>query len=66
VRGVLDMQTRGAKKAAETDPRLHTLAAWCDSPYFDEAERAALALAEAGTRLADRGDAVSDEVFATN
>lgn len=61
----LDMHTRGAKKAGESDERLSTLAAWRDAPYFSGAERAALALTEAGTRLADREDPVSDEVFAT-
>jgi AhpD family alkylhydroperoxidase len=59
----LDMHTRAAKKHGLTDQQLHTLAAWRDSPYFDEAERAALALAEAGTRLADRPDAVPDDVW---
>jgi len=38
-------------------------AAWRDAPYFSEAERAALALTEAATRLADRPDAVSDDVW---
>jgi len=59
----LDMHTRGAKKAGETDERLSTLVAWRDAPYFTEAERAALALTEAGTRLADRADPVPDAVF---
>jgi AhpD family alkylhydroperoxidase len=59
----LDIHTRAAKKHGLTDQQLHTLAAWRDSPYFDEAERAALALAEAGTRLADRPDAVPDDVW---
>jgi AhpD family alkylhydroperoxidase len=59
----LDMHTRGARKAGETDERLSTLAAWRDAPYFTEAERAVLALTEAGTRLADQSDAVPDEVF---
>ncbi len=59
----LDMHTRGAKKAGETDERLATLAAWRDAPYFTDAERAALALAEAGTRLADQTKAVPDAVF---
>ena len=59
----LDMHTRAAKKHGVTDQQLNTLAAWRDSPYFDEAQRAALALAEAGTRLADRPDAVPDEVW---
>jgi AhpD family alkylhydroperoxidase len=60
----LDMHTRGAKKAGETDKRLHTVSAWRETPYFDDAERAALALTEAGTRLADRSDPVPAEVFA--
>jgi AhpD family alkylhydroperoxidase len=59
----LDMHARGLKKAGETDERLFTLAAWRDAPYFTDAERAALALAEAGTRLADRTEAVPDAVF---
>jgi AhpD family alkylhydroperoxidase len=60
----LDMHTRGARKAGETDERLATLAAWQDTPYFTPAERAALALTEAGTRLADKSDRVPDEVWA--
>jgi AhpD family alkylhydroperoxidase len=60
----LDMHGRGAKKAGETDERLLTLAAWRESPYFDDAERAALALTEAGTRLADRADPVPAELLA--
>lgn len=59
----LDLHTRAAKKHGITDPQLHTLAAWRDSPYFDDAQRAALALAECGTRLADRPDAVPDDVW---
>ncbi|MGB7052743.1 MAG: carboxymuconolactone decarboxylase family protein [Acidimicrobiales bacterium] len=59
----LDMHSLGARKAGESDERLLTLAAWRDTPYFNDAERAALALAEAGTRLADRGEGVPDEVF---
>ena len=59
----LDMHARGAKKAGESDERLATLAAWREAPYFTDAERAALALTEAGTRLADRADPVPDAVF---
>jgi AhpD family alkylhydroperoxidase len=59
----VDMHSRGAKKAGETDERLFTVAAWRDSPSFNDAERAALALTEAATRLSDRPDPVSDEVF---
>lgn len=60
----LDMHTRGAKKAGETDERMFTVAAWREAPYFTDAERAALALTEAGTRLADRSQPVPDEIFA--
>ncbi len=54
---------RNARKAGETDERLFTLAAWRETPYFTDAERAALALAEAATRLADRADPVPDEIW---
>jgi Carboxymuconolactone decarboxylase family len=57
------MHARAARKAGETGERLSTLAAWRDASYFNDAERAALALAEAATRLADRADPVPDEVF---
>jgi AhpD family alkylhydroperoxidase len=60
----LDMHTRGAKQAGEAEQRLNTVAAWRESSYFSEAEKAALALAEAVTRLADRPDPVPDDVFA--
>lgn len=53
-----------AKKAGETDERLFAVAAWREAPYFTDAERAALALTEAATRLADRPDPVSDEIWA--
>jgi AhpD family alkylhydroperoxidase len=60
----VDMGARGAKKSGETDERLFAVAAWRETNYFTDAERAALALAEAATRLADRPDAVSDAVWA--
>ena len=60
----LDMHARGARKNGESDERLSTLSAWRDTPYFTAAERAALALTESGTRLADRADPVPDVVFA--
>lgn len=60
----LDMGGRGAKKSGETDERLWTVAAWRESPYFTDSERAALALAESMTRIADRRhDAVPDDVW---
>ena len=52
-----------ARKAGESDDRLATVAAWRDTPYFTAAERAALELAEAVTRLADRSDPVPDVVW---
>jgi AhpD family alkylhydroperoxidase len=59
----VDSGARNAKKAGETDERLFAVAAWRETPYFTDAERAALALAEAVTRLADRPDPVSDEIW---
>ena len=52
-----------ARKAGESDDRLFSVSAWYESPFFTEAERAALALTEAVTRLSDRYDPVSDEVW---
>ncbi len=52
-----------AKKAGETDERLFVIAGWRDAPYFTDAERAALALTEAMTRLGDRSDPVADDVW---
>ena len=57
------MHPRLAKKAGETDERLFAVAAWGESPYFTDAERAALALTEALTRVSDRWDPVSDKVW---
>lgn len=54
---------RELAKAEEKDDRLHLVATWRDEPCFNDAERAALALAEAMTRLSDREDPVSDEVW---
>jgi AhpD family alkylhydroperoxidase len=59
----VDSGARSAKKAGETDERLFAVAAWREAPYFTDAERAALALAEAVTRLSDRPDAVPDEIW---
>jgi AhpD family alkylhydroperoxidase len=60
----VDMHPRMMKRIGETDERLHAVAAWRDTPYFTDAERAALALTEAATRLSDRDDAVPDAVWA--
>lgn len=59
----VDMHCRALKKLGESDTRIFSIAVWRETPYYTEAERAALALAEAGTRLCDRTDAVSDEVW---
>jgi AhpD family alkylhydroperoxidase len=59
----VDMHCRALKKLGESDVRIFALGAWRETPYYTEAERAALALAEAETRLCDRSDAVPDEVW---
>jgi AhpD family alkylhydroperoxidase len=59
----VDMHSREARKAGETDERLFAVAAWREAPYFTSEERAALALAEAVTRLSDRTDPVPDEIW---
>lgn len=58
-----DMHSRELKILGEPDERIYTLAAWREASYFNDAERAALALTEAATRLADRSDPVPDEVW---
>lgn len=55
--------TAHARKSGETDDRLATVAAWRDTQCFTDAERAALALTEAVTRLADRPDPVPDQLW---
>jgi AhpD family alkylhydroperoxidase len=60
----LDMHSRELKAAGEADERILMVGAWREAPYFSEAERAALALTEAATRLADRAEPISDEVWA--
>jgi AhpD family alkylhydroperoxidase len=59
----VDMHPKIAKKAGETDERLFAVAAWRETPYFTQSERAALALTEALTRLSDREEPVSDAVW---
>ena len=59
----VDMHSRELTAAGEPDERILTVAAWREAPYFTDAERAALALAEAATRIADRPDPVPDEVW---
>ena len=57
------MHGSALKKAGESDDRLFSVAAWRDTPYFTDAERAALALTEAVTRVADREDPVPDAIW---
>jgi AhpD family alkylhydroperoxidase len=59
----VDMHAKGARKAGESEERLFAVAAWRDTPYFSDPERAALELTEALTRAADRPDAVPDEIW---
>ena len=59
----VDMHSRDLKKDGESDERIFAVAAWRDNPSFDEAERAALELTEAVTRLSDRPDPVPDEIW---
>ncbi|AJC81887.1 carboxymuconolactone decarboxylase family protein [Rhizobium sp. K102] len=59
----IDGHPRIAKKLGETDERLFAVSAWRDTPYFSDAERAALALTEAVTRTSDRADPVPDEIW---
>jgi AhpD family alkylhydroperoxidase len=60
----IDMHTKEAAAAGETSVRLNLVAAWREATVFTEAERAALALTEQGTRIADAAGGVTDEVWA--
>ncbi|MCL6301369.1 carboxymuconolactone decarboxylase family protein [Streptomyces kronopolitis] len=59
----VDGGVKSARKNGVSDERLFAVAAWREAPYFSDAERAALALAEAATRLADSADPVPDTVW---
>ena len=59
-----DMHTKDAAHAGETAQRLHLVAAWREATVFTDAERAALELAEQGTRIADASGGVTDEAWA--
>ncbi|WP_329040755.1 carboxymuconolactone decarboxylase family protein [Streptomyces sp. NBC_00178] len=59
-----DMHTKDAAAAGETSTRLHLIAVWREATVFTDAERAALELAEQGTRIADAAGGVSDEAWA--
>jgi AhpD family alkylhydroperoxidase len=59
----VDGGVKTSRKAGVSEEKLATTVVWRETPYFTEEERAALALAEAATRLADRPDAVGDDVW---
>jgi AhpD family alkylhydroperoxidase len=59
----LDMHTKDAEHEGETSVRLNLVAAWREAKVFTDAERAALEVAEQGTRLADGGGGVTDEAW---
>ena len=60
----VDMHSKEAAHAGETSTRLHLVATWREATVFTAAERAALELAEQGTRLADAAGGVTDEAWA--
>jgi AhpD family alkylhydroperoxidase len=59
----VDMHSKDLKRQGESDERIYAVAAWRDAPYYTDAERAALALTECVTRLADRPDPVPDDIW---
>ena len=59
----VDMHAKGARSAGESEERVFAVAAWRETPYFSDAERAALALTEALTRVADRAEQVPDAIW---
>ncbi|MEU4408022.1 carboxymuconolactone decarboxylase family protein [Streptosporangium sp. NPDC023963] len=59
----VDAGLKGLRKLGESDERIGLVTAWREAPYYTDAERAALELAEASTRLAGHDDAVSDEIW---
>ena len=60
----VDMHTRELRDAGESEERIGTVAAWREAPWYSDAERAALALTEAVTRIADRPESITDEIWA--
>ena len=59
----VDMHAKEARRAGQSEDRVFAVSAWRETPYFTDAERAALALTEALTRLADRVDQVPDDIW---
>jgi AhpD family alkylhydroperoxidase len=60
----VDMHARELREAGESEERIATVAAWREAPWFTDAERSALALTEALTRLADQPGSVTDAIWA--
>jgi AhpD family alkylhydroperoxidase len=59
----VDMHAKAARRSGESEERVFAIGAWRDAPFFDDAERAALALTEALTRIADKEEQVPDAVW---
>jgi AhpD family alkylhydroperoxidase len=59
----VDMHAKALRKAGESEERVYGIGAWRELPYYSDAERAALALTEAVTRMADQSDPVPDAVY---
>jgi AhpD family alkylhydroperoxidase len=59
----VDMHAKAARRGGESEERVFAVAAWRDAPYFSDAERAALALTEAVTRIADKAEPVPDAIW---
>jgi AhpD family alkylhydroperoxidase len=59
----VDMHAKALRKAGESEERVYGIGAWRELPYYSDAERAALALTEAVTRMADRADPVPDAIY---
>jgi len=59
----VDMHAKAARRSGESEERVFAVAAWRETPYFSDAERAALALTESLTRLADRAEQVPDPIW---
>jgi AhpD family alkylhydroperoxidase len=59
----VDMHAKALRAAGEPEARVFAISAWRETPYFSDAERAALALTEALTRIADQGDPVPDAIY---
>jgi AhpD family alkylhydroperoxidase len=59
----VDMHAKAARRSAESEERLFAVAAWRETPHFSDAERAALALTETLTRVADRAEQVPDAIW---